>query len=271
MSKFRSSELNKYHSLYHPEIDISYLTTGPRITKSSHPVFPFSLQPSYSAKMSPSADSIVDTSSRGQRLSIVVTGGASGIGLAITRHFAAQGHMVAVLDVNSKTGPDVVAEVSKQYPQATVSFRWCDVSSWEGQYAVFDQVYREHGDRIDIVIANAGISDPVVGALDCTPTEFPRKPNLKMQDINLNGVIYSQLYLFLSLPMLYKLTGNNCRCWTCCALYAQERSRKSSSKFERLYCLHIIISCHLSVPCFAALFCSKVRHYRTGSFHGYQA
>ncbi|VZH92637.1 unnamed protein product [Fusarium fujikuroi] len=56
--------------------------------------------------MSPSADSIVDTSFQGQRLSIVVTGGASGIGLAITRHFAAQGHMVAVLDVNSKTGPD---------------------------------------------------------------------------------------------------------------------------------------------------------------------
>ncbi|EWG55254.1 hypothetical protein FVEG_13285 [Fusarium verticillioides 7600] len=142
--------------------------------------------------MSPSADSTTDdTSSGAQQLSIVVTGGASGIGLAITRHFAAQGHKVAVLDVNSKTGPDVVAEVSKQYPHATLSFKWCDVSSWEGQYAVFDQVYREHGDRIDIVIANAGISDPVVGALDCTPTEFPRKPNLRMQDINLNGVIYS--------------------------------------------------------------------------------
>ncbi|KAG9500628.1 hypothetical protein J7337_009110 [Fusarium musae] len=138
--------------------------------------------------MSPSADSTTDdTSSGAQQLSIVVTGGASGIGLAITRHFAAQGHKVAVLDVNSKTGPDVVAEVSKQYPNATLSFKWCDVSSWEGQYAVFDQVYREHGDRIDIVIANAGISDPVVGALDCTPTEFPRKPNLRMQDINLNG------------------------------------------------------------------------------------
>ncbi|RBQ72559.1 hypothetical protein FVER14953_13285 [Fusarium verticillioides] len=142
--------------------------------------------------MSPSADSTTDDMSSGaQQLSIVVTGGASGIGLAITRHFAAQGHKVAVLDVNSKTGPDVVAEVSKQYPHATLSFKWCDVSSWEGQYAVFDQIYREHGDRIDIVIANAGISDPVVGALDCTPTEFPRKPNLRMQDINLNGVIYS--------------------------------------------------------------------------------
>ncbi|KAF5585054.1 glucose 1-dehydrogenase 2 [Fusarium pseudoanthophilum] len=147
--------------------------------------------------MSPSANSTTgDTSSGAQQLSIVVTGGASGIGLAITRHFAAQGHMVAVLDVNSKTGPDVVAEVSKQHPQAKLSFKWCDVSSWEGQYAVFDQVYREHGDRIDIVIANAGISDPVVGALDCTPTEFPRKPNLRMQDINLNGVIYSQIYRF---------------------------------------------------------------------------
>ncbi|KAL9567292.1 hypothetical protein ACKAV7_008534 [Fusarium commune] len=138
--------------------------------------------------MSPSVDSTTDTSSHGQHLSVVVTGGASGIGLAITRHFAAQGHMVAVLDVNSNAGPDAVAEVTKQYPQATVSFKWCDVSSWEGQYAVFDQVYHEHGNRIDIVIANAGISDPVVGALDCTPTEFPRKPNLRMQEINLNGV-----------------------------------------------------------------------------------
>jgi len=145
--------------------------------------------------MSPSFDSATVISSQTQRLSVVVTGGASGIGLAITRHFAAQGHMVAVLDVSSKTGPDVVAEVSKQYPQAKLSFKWCDVSSWEGQYAVFEQVYREHENRVDIVIANAGISDPIVGALDCTPTEFPRKPNLRMQEINLNGVIYSQLYL----------------------------------------------------------------------------
>lgn len=146
-------------------------------------------------KMSPSFDSATVISSQTQRLSVVVTGGASGIGLAITRHFASQGHMVAVLDVNSKTGPGVVAEVSKQYPQAKLSFKWCDVSSWEGQYAVFEQVYREHENRIDIVIANAGISDPIVGALDCTPTEFPRKPNLRMQEINLNGVIYSLLCL----------------------------------------------------------------------------
>ncbi|KAG8667754.1 hypothetical protein FPOAC1_012593 [Fusarium poae] len=141
--------------------------------------------------MSPSFDSPTETSSQSNRLSVVVTGGASGIGLAVTSYFASQGHMVAVLDVNSKTGPDEIARVAKDYPRSTITFKWCDVSSWEGQYAVFDQVYREHGNRIDIAIANAGISDPVVGALDCTPTEFPRKPQLRMQDINLNGVIYS--------------------------------------------------------------------------------
>ncbi|CEI41642.1 hypothetical protein FVEN_g3711 [Fusarium venenatum] len=141
--------------------------------------------------MSPSLDSPTNALSHPPRLSVIVTGGASGIGLAITCYFASQGHMVAVLDVNSKTGPDEVAQVAKDYPESTVTFKWCDVSSWEGQYTAFDQVYREHGNRIDIVIANAGISDPVVGALDCTPTEFPRKPQLRMQDINLNGVIYS--------------------------------------------------------------------------------
>lgn len=155
--------------------------------------------------MSPSLDTPPEASS--PRLSVIVTGGASGIGLAITRHFASQGHMVAVLDVNSKTGPDVVAQVAKEYPEATLSFKWCDVSSWEGQYAVFDQAYREHGDRIDIVIANAGISDPVVGALDCVPTEFPRKPQLRMQDINLNGVIYSQSQLIIPYSQLTNKYG----------------------------------------------------------------
>ncbi|KIL85283.1 hypothetical protein FAVG1_11714 [Fusarium avenaceum] len=155
--------------------------------------------------MSPSYDSATDVSSDPQSLSVLVTGGASGIGLAVTRHFAAQGHKVAVLDVNSTTGPDVVAGVAKEYPKATLSFKWCDVSSWEGQYAVFDQAYREHGNRIDVVIANAGISDPVVGALDGTPTEFPRKPQLKMQDINLNGVIYTTATVGVGLSVHYML------------------------------------------------------------------
>jgi NAD(P)-dependent dehydrogenase (short-subunit alcohol dehydrogenase family) len=126
------------------------------------------------------------------RLSVIVTGGASGIGLAIVRLFASQGHMITILDVNSQSGAGVISQLAKEFPQALLSFKWCDVSSWEGQYAVFEQAYQEHGNRIDVVIANAGISEPGAGAFDCVPREFPQKPQLRMQDINLNGVLYSE-------------------------------------------------------------------------------
>ncbi|POR38901.1 Uncharacterized protein TPAR_00889 [Tolypocladium paradoxum] len=136
-------------------------------------------------------DSRAPAESDPNRLSVIVTGGASGIGLALTRHFASQGHQVAVLDVNSKTGPEIVMEVAIEYPQATVSFKWCDISSWEAQSIIFEQVYREHDNRIDAVMANAGISEQGAGALDCVPREVAQKPSLRMADINLNGAIYT--------------------------------------------------------------------------------
>ncbi|EEU35527.1 uncharacterized protein NECHADRAFT_55503 [Fusarium vanettenii 77-13-4] len=141
--------------------------------------------------MTPPSENVGPLASYPNCLSVIVTGGASGIGLAITRYYAEQGHMVAVLDVNVDTGPDIVAEVAKEFPKATLSFKWCDVSSWEGQYAVFDQVHREHGHHVDVVVANAGISEQGAGAFDCLPREFPQKPQLRLQDINLNGIIYS--------------------------------------------------------------------------------
>jgi NADP-dependent 3-hydroxy acid dehydrogenase YdfG len=141
-------------------------------------------------QMAVTSDSQVASGST--RLSVIVTGGASGIGLEIVRLFASQGHMIAILDVNCTTGEEVVSSLSKEFPNASLSFKWCDVSSWEGQYSVFEQAYREHGNRIDVVVANAGISEPGAGAFDCVAREFPVKPQLKMQDINLNGVMYSK-------------------------------------------------------------------------------
>lgn len=147
------------------------------------------------------------------RLSVIVTGGASGIGLEIVRLFASQGHMIAILDVNCTTGEEVIASLSKEFPSAALSFKWCDVSSWEGQYAVFEQTYREHGNRIDVVVANAGISEPGAGAFDCVAREFPVKPQLKMQDINLNGVMYSEYTRLINQNA--ELTMVQARTWRC--------------------------------------------------------
>ncbi|UPK95468.1 hypothetical protein LCI18_006403 [Fusarium solani-melongenae] len=137
--------------------------------------------------------------------SVVVTGGTSGIGLAMTRHFASQGHKVAVLDINDKTGPDVVAKVAGEYPQAAVSFRRSDVSSWEELAAAFQEIYREHG-RIDIVMANAGVSEQGQSSIVRVEEDAPVKPNTKSVDVNLLGVIYT---VKLALHYMHKNQHNS--------------------------------------------------------------
>ncbi len=83
-------------------------------------------------------------------------GGASGIGLGITRSFAEQGAHISVLDVNPQ-GTEIVKALSSEFPSASFSFFKADISNWDELASVFEQVHREQG-RIDVVLANAGIS-----------------------------------------------------------------------------------------------------------------
>ncbi|CAI4216042.1 unnamed protein product [Parascedosporium putredinis] len=91
--------------------------------------------------------------------SVIVTGGASGIGLAMTRYYASQGYNVSVLDINEKTGPGIK----------------CDVSSWEDQAATFKEIFEECG-RIDVVMANAGISEQGQSCIMQVEEDAPAKP-----------------------------------------------------------------------------------------------
>ncbi|KAK4443891.1 hypothetical protein QBC34DRAFT_416312 [Podospora aff. communis PSN243] len=125
------------------------------------------------------------------RKSIIVTGGASGIGLAITRHFLSQGHRIAIVDINADVGPKVANELAREFPTATVAFKKCDVASWDEQSAIFKEVFVEHGNRLDIVVANAGVAEgKVVTVVDLEEDE-PTPPRLTTLEINLIGVIYS--------------------------------------------------------------------------------
>ena len=126
------------------------------------------------------------------RKSIIVTGGASGIGLALTRHFASEGHQIAVLDINAQTGAKVVTDVASEFPAAALSFKTCDVSSWEHQASVFEEVYKEHGNRLDVVMANAGISEQGSSSLASIDEATPSKPQLRVLEVNLLGTIYSE-------------------------------------------------------------------------------
>lgn len=122
---------------------------------------------------------------------VIVTGGASGIGLAMVEHFASQGSNVAVFDVNLEVGKQVVSSVAQKYPKAAIQFKKCDVSSWKNQAEAFKDVHKEFG-RIDIVMANAGISEQGGSAMASIEEDEPKEPNLKIMDVDLSGVIYSE-------------------------------------------------------------------------------
>ncbi|EEA22674.1 hypothetical protein TMatcc_001516 [Talaromyces marneffei ATCC 18224] len=126
----------------------------------------------------------------------IVTGGASGIGLGITRYLITQQHPtltpthIAIFDINAETGNSVVSSLQQEYKStssATISFHQCDVSSWESQAAAFKEVAQQQG-RVDYVVANAGITEK--GDLLEKEAE-PSKPVLATLNVNLVGVVYS--------------------------------------------------------------------------------
>ncbi|MER2126895.1 beta-ketoacyl-ACP reductase [Solibacillus sp. FSL H8-0523] len=108
----------------------------------------------------------------------VITGGASGIGLAAVKRFVLEGAKVAILDYNEQAGEQVVAN----YGDEVVFFK-ADVSNQEQvQQAV--KAIAEHFGKIDILINNAGITRDA-SLLKMSAADFD-----KVIQINLNGVFY---------------------------------------------------------------------------------
>jgi NAD(P)-dependent dehydrogenase (short-subunit alcohol dehydrogenase family) len=128
----------------------------------------------------------------GGRKSVLVTGGASGIGLAMVRHLASEGYRVSILDVNENVGQEIASQVASDFPNATVVFKRADVSSWEQQAAAFKEVFEESGGHLDVVMANAGISEQGATTVVDLQENEPSKPRLKSVDVNLTGTIYCE-------------------------------------------------------------------------------
>jgi meso-butanediol dehydrogenase/(S,S)-butanediol dehydrogenase/diacetyl reductase len=84
----------------------------------------------------------------------VVTGGARGIGLAVAERFLAEGHRVALLDIDRKT----LRETGKRlHDPARVMAIVCDVSDPKQVNPAIRQVAKGFG-RIDALVNNAGIA-----------------------------------------------------------------------------------------------------------------
>lgn len=113
---------------------------------------------------------------------VVVTGGASGIGLGVSKLFAAQGHPVAMLDIQERALERESATLRAS--GASVLAHKVDVSKREQVGAAYGAVRDQLG-PISIVIANAGIS----GSQSFLSMSVETWQH--MIDINLNGVFHT--------------------------------------------------------------------------------
>ncbi len=109
----------------------------------------------------------------------VVTGGASGLGAATARRFAAQGARIAIFDLNDELGADVAAELGDG-----ASYHTVNVADEESVSAAIAEVMAAHGD-IHICCNYAGIGTPgrTLGRNGPLPLEYFKR----VLDINLVG------------------------------------------------------------------------------------
>lgn len=86
---------------------------------------------------------------------VIVTGGGSGMGLAASRLFAAEGAIIAVNDVKPETAENAVAAIKSEGGRAFAIPG--DVSSREVAQESVKETVSRHG-RVDILLNNAGIA-----------------------------------------------------------------------------------------------------------------
>ena len=97
----------------------------------------------------------------------LVTGGASGIGLATAGRLLEEGAAVIIADLDGEAGEAAAAALRARGLQRAEAVR-CDVSSGADVRALVAAVVASHG-RIDVLFNNAGIYEP--GTVDSTPEE----------------------------------------------------------------------------------------------------
>lgn len=109
----------------------------------------------------------------------IVTGGATGIGEAISKRLAEAGATVAVADLNKEGAERVAATLPNNSLGVQV-----DVSSSSSVNAAVEEVLKKTG-RVHILVNNAGIAGKAAPVQDQTDDDFD-----KVMRINVNGVFY---------------------------------------------------------------------------------
>lgn len=133
-----------------------------------------------------------------QGKSVILTGGASGIGEQILRDFVAAGAFVTFSDIAIDLGEKLLEELGGR-----CAFVPGNVLDWQDQLRMFKTALESSPSRtIDIVIANAGVSgqDDVFEQASSASGD-PIEPELRTLKVNLIGVMYTVKLALFYLPL----------------------------------------------------------------------
>ncbi|KAI0444755.1 hypothetical protein F4803DRAFT_226951 [Xylaria telfairii] len=118
---------------------------------------------------------------RGQ--TVLITGGAEGIGAACVELFWQQGSKVVFLDISSTSAQKLLEKLRAAHPEnktALPQFKHCDVTDLDRLRACAEEVVADHG-AVDVLLNNAASA----GARTRVPTEKVT-PQSWDEDVNVN-------------------------------------------------------------------------------------
>jgi len=128
---------------------------------------------------------------------VLITGGASGLGLAMAKYYAAQNWAVCIADIQDEAGEKIAAQLSEQHG-SDCFFQHLDVTD-EAQWSQLQNTVATRWQGLDALINNAGVASS--GDID----EIQLKDFKWTMDINVMGVV-NGCHFFT--PLLKKSQGN---------------------------------------------------------------
>lgn len=112
---------------------------------------------------------------------VVITGGATGIGLSFAKQFGSDGAKVVIASRREKVVNEAVEELRELGIEA--AGKTCDVTDYTQVEALADYAWEIYG-HVDVIMNNAGVSQSLQPIIEMDITSFK-----KVMDINVYGVL----------------------------------------------------------------------------------